>query len=304
MTVAFVFRPANSMSNPSPSSMRIGVMTKGPLLTIAYLERLPASSANAIAALRPQDAAALFETIPIRIMNPIMAKMEKWPAAQCLQYLSVDQAAAILGEIPYQDAMVLLRLTPVDRRDAILEQLPSRLAKDLLESLRYPRNCVGAWMDLSMPTLSLNATVKDAIAVVRAAKKPVGESIFVVDEDQRLAGLVRTETLLRHSQGTQLADIVQIEIKPLFARMLLREAAAAAAWNDFLHLPVAGRQGQLLGILSRRDLEKGLTTITAQSSLPNADETIWMQIGGTLVASLTGLLGLLGDDSEKTRTGA
>lgn len=276
-------------------------MAKSHLLTIAYLERLPESSAKVIAGMRSQDAAALFETIPTRIVTPVVEKMEKWPAALCLQHLSTEQVAAILSNVPYQDATVLLRLTPAERRGAILEELPSHLARDLQESLRYPRNTVGAWMDLSVPSLSLNATVKDALVVVRAAQRPVGESIFVVDEGQHLKGVVRAETLLRHSTGTQLADIIQTGLKPLFARMLLREAVSVAAWDDFLRLPVAGRHGQLLGTLSRHDMKKGLTTIAVRSGAPETGSSIWAQVGESFVVSVAGLVHLIGDDDTNTK---
>ena len=274
-------------------------MTKVPVLTIAYLERLPESAANVIAGMRPQDAAALFETLPTRIVTPIVEKMEKWPAALCLQHLSMENTAAILGEISYQDATVLLRLTPAERREAILAQLSSRLARDLKESLRYPRNCVGAWMDLSVPSLSLNATVKDAVSVARAG--PVGDSIFVVDNDQRLAGVVRAETLLRHSAGTRLADIIQTGLKPLFSRTLLREAAVEPAWNEFLRLPVAGRNGQLLGALSRHDMMDGLTTITGKPDAPDTGALIWSQVGEAFIISLAGLVRLFDGDDVNTR---
>ena len=274
-------------------------MNKAPVLTIAYLERLPESAANVIAGMRPQDAAALFETLPTRIVTPIVEKMEKWPAARCLQHLSMENTAAILGEISYQDATVLLRLTPAERREAILAQLSTRLARDLKESLRYPRNCVGAWMDLSVPSLSLHATVKDAVSIARTGA--VSDAIFVVDNDQRLAGVVRAEKLLRYSAGTRLVDIIQTGLKPLFSRMLLREAALEPAWNEFLRLPVAGRNGQLLGALSRHDMMDGLTTITAKSDAPDTGALIWSQVGEAFIVSLAGLVRLF--DGDETNTG-
>ncbi len=270
-------------------------MTNEPVLTIAYLERLPESSARVIAGMRVEDAGALFETLPIRIVAPIVGQMEKWPAARCLQHLSVENAAAILGEVSYQDATVLLRLTPPERRDAILQKLPSRLARDLKTSLRYPRNCVGAWMDLSVPTLSRTATVKDAVAIARAGQ--VSDAVFIVDDGQRLAGFARAETLLRYSTGTRLSDIMQTGLKPLFARMLLREAASEIAWNDFLRLPVVGRNGQLLGALSRHDMMDGLATIVAKSSAPDTGATILTQVGEAFVVSFAGLVNLFDDNA-------
>ena len=275
-------------------------MAKAPVLTIAFLERLPEASANVIEAMRPQDAAALFETLPTRIVTPIFEKMEKWPAARCLQQLSLDHAAAIVAGVSYQDAIVLLRLTPAEAREAILERLPSRLASDLRESLRYPRNCIGAWMDLSAPTLSLGATVKDAVAIAR--EKPVGDVLFVVDGDQRLAGFVSADALLRYSAGTRLSDIMQGGLKPLFARTLLREAAPDPAWDHFLRLPVIGRDGHLVGVLSRHDMTLGLTTITAKSAAPDAEAPILQQVGEAFVVSLAGLVRLFESGTDKTGT--
>lgn len=271
-------------------------MADVPPLTIAYLERLPDSAAKAIAAMPPADAAALFEAVPSRILTPVVEKMEKWPAAQCLQHLSDERAAAIVSEVSYQTATVLLRLASAERRAMILEQLPSSLARDLRQSLTYPRNTVGAWMDLSVPTLSLGATVEDASAVVRAANGLMGDPIFVVDEAQHLAGVLRMEALLRHAENTRIADLVETGLAPLFARALLRDAAAHAAWDDYLCLPVASRLGQMIGTLTRGDLKKGLTTISAASGTAEAGTSIWSDVGEAFAVSMTGLLDLVGDD--------
>jgi len=280
-------------------------MTDAPLLTAAFLERLPESAAQVIGGMPPTDAAALFETIPVRIVSPVVEKMEKWPAALCLQHLSIPQAASILGQVSYQDAMVLLRLLPLERRDVLFEQLPSRLANDLKESLRYPRNCVGAWMDLSVPTLSLNATIKDAVIIVRSAQRPMGEAIFVVDEGQHLAGVLWAEALVRYSADSRLVDIIETGLGPLFSRMLLREAASVPAWRSFLHLPVVGRRGQLIGVLSRNDMMKGLTTIGASAGPSGRETSIWGQVGEAFMTSVGGLANLLGgvDSDVKTSGG-
>jgi Mg/Co/Ni transporter MgtE len=275
-------------------------MARPPVLTIAFLERLPEASASVIEEMRPEDAAALFESLPTRIATPIFGKMEKWPAARCVQRLSLDKAAAILAGVSYQNATVLLRLTPVDQRESILARMPSRLAGDLRESLRYPRNCVGAWMDLSVPALSLGASVKDAVAI--AKERPVGDALFIVNEDQRLAGFVRADMLLRYSAGTRLADIIQIGLKPLFARTLLREVASDPMWDLFLRLPVAGRDGHLLGVLSRHDMTQGLTTITAKPAGPEAESPLLQQVGEAFIVSLAGLVRLFDSDDDRIRT--
>jgi len=278
-------------------------MAKAPVLTIAFLERLPEASARVIEHMRPDDAVALFETLPTRLVTPIFEKMEKWPAARCVQHLSLDKAAAVLADVSYQDATVLLRLTPADQREEVLGRMPTRLAADLRESLRYPRNCVGAWMDLSVPALSLGATVKDAVAVAR--ERPVGDALFVVDGDQRLAGFARAEILLRHSAGTRLADIItQTGLKALFARTLLREVASDPMWNRFLRLPVAGRDGHLLGVLSRHDMMQGLTTIEARPTGPDAEAPLLQDAGEAFIASLAGLVRLFDNDEHRSHSGS
>ena len=271
-------------------------MTEVPPLTIAYLDRLPGSAAQVIESLQSGDAAALFEAVPTRILVPVVERMEKWPAALCLQLLPSERAAAIVAGVSYQSATVLLRLATAGRRDAILEQLPAALARDLKESLRYPRNTVGAWMDLSVPTLSLATTVEAAIVVLRAANGRMADPIFVVDEDQRLAGVLRAEALLRHAGTTGIADLIETGLTPLFARTLLRDAAELAAWDDHSCLPVASRLGQMLGTLARSDLKRGLATISAASTPTETSASIWSNAGEAMLVSMAGLLDLIGDD--------
>ncbi|WP_421999922.1 magnesium transporter MgtE N-terminal domain-containing protein [Reyranella sp.] len=278
-------------------------MTDIPPLTIAYMERLPEAAARTIAGLSRTDGAALFEAVPIRILTPVVERMEKWPAALCLQHLSAERAAAIVAEASYQTATVLLRLIPAERRDPILEHLPSTLARDLRQSLQYPRNTVGAWMDLTVPTLSRGATIEEASAVVRAAGGLLGDPIFVVDETQHLAGILRMESLVRHAGSARVSDVMAAAPVPLFARTLLRDATVLATWDDYLCLPVVSRLGQMLGTLTRGDLKQGMAALSPISDEAGADGSILSEVGGALLASMTGLLDLVGGDGDRRGPG-
>ena len=105
---------------------------------------------------------------------------------------------------------------------------------------------------------------------------------------------------MRNSAATRLADIMETGLKPLFSRALLREAATDPLWDGFLRLPVAGRNGQLLGTLSRHDMMNGLTTIAARSSAPETTGSIWMQVGNAFIASTAGLVSLLATDAGRS----
>lgn len=272
-------------------------MTDRPTLTLAFLSYAPASAAQVLEQIAPEQAAAFLEEIPARVAAPAVAHMSAWAGSRCIVLLTPHQAAAVLQHLPFHESAGLLRLIKVQHHAAILDALPARMARRLRGTLTYAANSVGAWIDPEIPSFSEEASVADAMRFV--ADKAAASHVFLhFPESGRFAGAVSVTALMRSEAARQLADLPIVRVRPLSHRATLSSAASLNEWDEFLMLPVAGRNYSLVGGLSRGGLRKGL------QEHRNAGEVIPGSITGHMLSALAttcaGLLHATADSEERS----
>ncbi len=226
-------------------------------LALAFLEERPASAARSLEALAPADTAALLELVPVRIAAPALARMASWAAAQCISGIAADRAGALLSQLGSRDALAILRQMSGPARDLVLADLPAGTARHYRRALTYSRSRVGAWVDHDVPTVSEEHTVAEAVEMLVMRRRPEESVLYVVDAGRRYLGTVPVAALLHSPGATRLAALAQRQ-RALVDSASLATAAAQASWSTSLALPVTDEQGELLGGLSRADLDKGL----------------------------------------------
>lgn len=232
-------------------------MADQPTLTLAFLTHAPQSAAQVLEEIEPHEASLFLEEVPVRIAAPVVGYMSPWSAARCVASLPADRAAAVLQNLHFHDCAGLVRLVAASRRAAILEALPARLARRLRNALTYPAGSVGAWIDPEIPAFQDKATVAEVTRYL--INGPAASHIFVTSEDDgRFAGAVPVSALMRSQPARPIAELQWLRIKPLSSRAMLASVAFLPDWDDFLMLPVIGRNQSLVGGLTRAGLRKGM----------------------------------------------
>lgn len=226
-------------------------------LTLAYLGQVPGSAARTLQAIPAEEASAFLETVPARITAPVLNEMIPWHAARQLELIPAPRSAMVLRQLAFADATTLVRLIRPDAREPIFRELPTKYARRLDAALRYPPHQIGAWIDPQIPTLSPHATVVDALRVLRAAES--ASHIFIEAKNhEAYLGTIPVREILRALHGTALGELRIDRTTPLSNRASLASVTFDARWDEFLHLPVVNRRGNLLGGLSRKTLRRNL----------------------------------------------
>jgi magnesium transporter len=226
-------------------------------LALAFLEERPASAARSVEALAPDDAAALLEVVPVRIAGPALARMTSSSAARCIAGLPTERAGALITQLGSRDALAILRQMSPPARDAVLGALTESMARHYRRALTYSRSRVGAWVDHDLATATDDRTVAEALEMIVMRRRPEESVLYVVDTGRRYLGTVAVAALLHSPGTTRLAALAQRQ-RALVDSASLSAAAADPSWSTTLALPVIDSHGELLGGLSRADLEKGL----------------------------------------------
>lgn len=227
------------------------------LLTLAFLDREPGSAARALESIETVDAAAFLNRAPARLVAPAVAVMIPWSAARCVEKMGAEQASNLLRAMEYSDAVSILRIMDEDQRERLLDLSTKRFARSFRNSLIYPKDTVGAWMDVSIPTFQHSILIKDTVRAVRRMSRTTSH-IFLTDSDKQFAGVVQLADLFRRDENATLAEIADHSIRPLSNRDSLHACSAKAEWDRLTLLPVVGRKHNFLGALSRAALRKAM----------------------------------------------
>lgn len=239
-------------------------MAEAVALAEAFLEARPESAARSLESLPPPDAAALLELVPVRVAAPAAARMTSWAAAQCISALSAERAGALMAQLASRDALAILRQMPAAAQERILGDLPTSTARHYRRALTYSPTRVGAWVNHDVATLGEDQTAREALQTIVARRHPDETVVYVVDRSRRYLGTVPLATLLHAAPGATLLALAQRQ-RSLSDSASLGAVAGEAAWSVSLALPVTDRQGELLGDLSRANLEKALYQTRTES---------------------------------------
>ena len=196
------------------------------------------------------------------------------------QHISLNSFPNILAELP--DALIeetlerfdesaqreILRKLVDDDRTDILQDVSTEARKRYLAMLkpeqqettrslmRYEEDTAGGRMTTQAARISLGATVKEALEVLREYKDSAESlaRIYVVDEDGRLRGKIRLRELAFNSWDTLVEDIMDQADLFILASTDQEEAAQMFTKYDMTLLPVVDEYDHLLGVITHDDV--------------------------------------------------
>ncbi len=249
-------------------------MAEALALALACLEERPESAARSLESLSAADAAALLELVPVRIAAPAMSRMTSWAAARCIAVMPVERASAVIGQLESHDALAVLRQMPAAVRDSVLTDLPAATARHYRRALTYGRSRVGAWVNHDLATAGEDHTAGEALDMIVTRRRLDDAALYVLDGMRRYVGTVSLAALLHAPPGNRLAALARRQ-RTLSDSASLAAAASEVSWSTSIALPVIDQEGELLGDLSRADLEKGLSQSRAEEPLATGPSVIF-----------------------------
>jgi len=232
-------------------------MTRAADISRAFLRDQPASAARALERVAPADVAAFVAPLDEAEVAGVMVEMQPSRAAAVMEELAPAKAAALLHQAPSHTRAMLMRTLPAAKQQAILRAAPRRQAAVLSRYLSYDPASVGAWMDAPSATFAPDVTVADCLAQLRGLGNRLGSSIFVVEPDRRLLGVVEFNRLLAADDLETVGDIMQRRPVTIAPQASLASVVALEAWDSTLALPVVERR-QLVGSLRFDSLREAL----------------------------------------------
>ena len=189
-------------------------------------------------------------------------------AADVFEYLDVDAQQNLLHGMAHEQVVGILNEMSPDDRTALLEEMPSEAARQLIKLLTpeerriarsllgYPEDSVGRLMTPDFIAVHEDWTVQQVLDYVReyGRDSETLNILYVVDERNKLIDDVRMREFLLRPLNTKVSDIRDRNFVSLKVTDSQEEALNLFRRYDRVALPVLDSSGVLVGIVTSDDM--------------------------------------------------
>ncbi|MGQ9494082.1 MAG: magnesium transporter [Anaerolineae bacterium] len=220
-------------------------------------EMHPADIADIIEDLDRPMGQALLQTFDTETIADTMEEIEPELQADILDTLPPERAADVLEEMgPDEAADVLADLHPADRAK-LLDLMEDEDATEVEKLLAYPETSAGGIMTTEYVTIPMHLTVGQSLDYLRHSPEAQEDEalyyVYVVDEEQKLRGVISLRELVLAPPDVPVTDIMErdvIKVGPLESQS---EVARLVAKYNLLAIPVVDEHNVMLGIVTADD---------------------------------------------------
>lgn len=201
------------------------------------------------AALDDEKLADVLEELPDDDQVEIVTGLERERAADVLEAMQPDDAADLLSDLDEETAARLLEIMEPEE------------ALHVRRLLAYEENTAGGIMTTEPVILPPEATIAEALAMVRRAELPpaMAAAVFVCrpplePPTGRLIGLVHIQRLLREPPQSSIGNVVDRGLEALPTDAALLSVARYLATYNLVSAPVVDRESRLVGVVTVDDV--------------------------------------------------
>ncbi len=186
---------------------------------------------------------------------------------EIIEAISDQRMAEVLNRLEMDDMLELVDAIPEDRRSLVIQHLPVARREELRHAELYPPRSAGRAMTTNFSALDEKMTAQEAIDSLRAVGLEAGDAIlylYVVDELQRLTGIVPIRRLVTAQPDTAVCDLAIREMLSTPPDADQEEVAQLVARYDLLAIPVTDVDGTMLGVITVDDVIDVITEEATQ----------------------------------------
>ncbi|MBU3262347.1 magnesium transporter [Alkalihalobacillus clausii] len=218
--------------------------------------------------LHPADQVELFHEIEVAQQKQVLLFLSPAEFADLFEGLELEDQLTVFQGLSYQYAVSMFNNMSADDVADFLAEIEPERAKDILSSMdmeeakrveelmAYAPKTAGAIMTKEFVRLSVESTAKEVIEELRESA-PDAETIYylyVVDKDQRLAGVVSLRDLIIAVPEMTVDEIMSTQVVSVNENEDQEDVARLIQEYDFLAVPVVTPDKRLVGIITVDDV--------------------------------------------------
>ncbi len=215
----------------------------------------PADIADILEQLDAQEAGAMLERLDTETAADTLSEVELPLQAEIISGLDSERAARLLAALAPDDVADVLAELPREEAERLLNLLPAEAARQVRDLLHYDKQTAGGLMTTRVLGLPQHLTVEEALTYLRrhADHLETIYYLYVVDDEQRLMGVVSLRSLVTADPQTRLQDLLNPDVIHVHTDTDQEEVARLISHYNLLALPVLDEEGRLVGLITVDD---------------------------------------------------
>ena len=264
----------------------------------------------------------LFDLIEEEKSAPVLVELENDTLEEILSDLTAKEIAEeVIDNLESDDAADVIGKLSQDKKEEVLALIEDiERASDINDLLTYPEDTAGGLMAKELIKVNENWTTIQCLKEMRKQAEELKDvyTIYVVDDNDKLLGILSLRKLLLIERATAIKDIIFTEIISVKATEDNEHVANIMNKYDLIALPVVDDLNRLIGRITIDDVmdvakdeaEKDYQMASGISEDVESSDTAWEltrarlpwlligMIGGLLGAKVIGIFDLSGDNFE------
>lgn len=264
----------------------------------------------------------LFDLIEEEKSAPVLVELEDDTLEEILSDLTAKEIAEeVIDNLESDDAADVIGKLSQHKKEEVLALIEDiERASNINDLLTYPEDTAGGLMAKELIKVNENWTTIQCLKEMRKQAEDLKEvyTIYVVDDNDKLLGILSLRKLLLIERATAIKDIIFTEIISVKATEDDEHVANIMNKYDLIALPVVDDLNRLIGRITIDDVmdvakdeaEKDYQMASGISEDVESSDTAWEltrarlpwlligMIGGLLGAKVIGIFDLSGDNFE------
>lgn len=206
--------------------------------------------------LRAEAKVSLFKVlIEEKRMGEVLRDLNSADISEFVEETDLPVVASVLHTVPADDVTRILSDLSAEKKEELLNLIEGETSADVERLLEYEEKTAGSIMTPNFFALSEETTAAEATERIRElADIEMVFYVYVVDEENKLKGVLSLRQLVATKPDTPLKDLMTSHLYSVHTDMPQEEVARAVARYNLLAIPVVNSIGQLVGIVTIDDV--------------------------------------------------
>jgi len=187
----------------------------------------------------------------------VFEELDPDKASRLLDGMPDGEVAALLGRMRADDAADAIADLRQSRRRRVLELMPGPQRTKVITLMGFNPDSAGGLMNVDFVSCAASATAGSALALIVAARTVQPEALIkvhVLDEGERLAGVVSVITLLQADPIERVGALMDSDPVCVSADADLTDIALLMADFNLYSIPVVDEEDRVLGVVTVDDV--------------------------------------------------
>lgn len=233
-----------------------------------YKGKKPKALIQKLSNMNAADVAEILDELEVTDATVIFRLLPKDQAVDVFTYFDSEQQQDIISTSTDADVEYILKEIFFDDKIDMLEEMPANIVDKILEKsspserklinqfLNYPEDSAGSIMTIEYCSVKKTLTVKEAMQRLKKVglQRETIYTIYVVDDNRKLEGIVSLRELVIADDNTVIGDIMNTDVVYVNVYEDQEVVAGVIQKYDFVAAPVVDNEERIVGIITVDDV--------------------------------------------------